>query len=145
MTGKVRHGHTRKNSKTYRAWSAMWQRCTNPNNQRYRDYGGRGISICIRWSLFENFLEDMGLAPENSILDRKYNEGHYKPSNCKWSSLLESNRNSRRVVLDLDKARIIREEALCWKGNQWQLCLKLGKQLSVDPEVIRGVLRGNWK
>ena len=96
MTGKVVHGHTRRNSKTYRAWSAMWDRCYRSKNSRYDRYGGRGITVCDRWKNFENFLADMGIAPVNTLLDRKDNNGNYEPFNCRWATIVESNRNTSR-------------------------------------------------
>lgn len=62
----TKHGHNSKNgkSKIYQSWDDMIQRCTNPNFKQYKDYGGRGITICKRWrNSFENFLEDMGKPP----------------------------------------------------------------------------------
>lgn len=82
----------------YRTWANMWQRCTNPKNTRYADYGGRGITVCKRWALFENFLEDMGLPPAGCTLDRKNNDGNYNKRNCRWADALIQARNSRRAV-----------------------------------------------
>ena len=66
----------------------MKQRCSNPNVASYKDYGGRGIRVCKRWSdSFEAFLEDMGdrPSPQHSI-ERKNNEGDYTPRNCFWAT-----------------------------------------------------------
>ncbi|KKL65213.1 hypothetical protein LCGC14_2157220 [marine sediment metagenome] len=92
------HGHTtRRNiSKTYVSWLHVIQRCTNPNDKRYKDYGGRGIKVCKRWMKFENFLEDMGKIPEGYSIDRINNNKGYKKSNCKWSTKKEQSRNTRR-------------------------------------------------
>ena len=77
----------------------MKTRCLNPNNKRFKDYGGRGIMICERWMVFENFLADMGERPEGKTLDRINNDGHYEPSNCKWSTSKEqaNNRSNKNV------------------------------------------------
>lgn len=75
----------------------MIQRCTNPNDKRYKNYGGRGITVCKRWrNSFEKFLEDMGEPPtkEHSI-DRINNNGNYCKSNCRWVTRKEQNRNKR--------------------------------------------------
>jgi hypothetical protein len=73
----------------------MMQRCTNPNNTQYKDYGERGITVCDRWKVFKNFLADMGVRPEGMTLDRKDNNKGYTPKNCKWSTRSEQQRNRR--------------------------------------------------
>jgi hypothetical protein len=79
----------------------MIQRCTNPNFNRYPDYGGRGILICDRWKDFPNFFADMGLRPEPKklySLDRfPNNDGNYEPGNCRWATAKEQRANQRRV------------------------------------------------
>ena len=74
---KLLHGqHT---SNTYKTKHSMVQRCYNPNNKRYKDYGGRGISVCDRWlgeDGFINFLADMGEQPKGYQLDRIDNDGN---------------------------------------------------------------------
>lgn len=75
----------------------MLQRCGNPNNARFADYGGRGISVDIRWKLFDNFLADMGVRPEGKTLDRINVDGNYEPSNCRWASAYEQAHNKRNT------------------------------------------------
>ncbi len=92
------HGHTRGRTKSpeYRSWRAMIQRCTNPTNNRYSNYGGRGITVCPRWrDSFEHFLSDMGLRPNGQTLDRLNSDGNYEPGNCRWATASEQNRNRR--------------------------------------------------
>src|SRR4029077_948970 len=91
--GHFRHGLT--NSPTYRSWSGMWQRCTNPKNATYHLYGGRGIKVCDRWKTFEVFLADMGVRPAKTSLDRRDNDVDYQPGNCRWATAKEQ-RNNRR-------------------------------------------------
>lgn len=81
----------------YRSWQAMKARCYDKNNEKYKDYGGRGIIVCDRWlNSFQNFLLDMGEKPsKNYSLDRKNNDGNYEPSNCKWSTMHEQASNKR--------------------------------------------------
>ena len=73
----------------------MKRRCLNPNYSQYKDYGGRGIIICERWLVFENFLADMGERPRGATLERVRNEAGYEPGNCRWATRQEQNRNSR--------------------------------------------------
>ena len=81
--------------RTYRTWIYMRQRCLNPNNNAWKDYGGRGITICDRWDSFANFLADMGERPAGTSLDRIDNEGNYEPDNVKWSTPAEQAHNTR--------------------------------------------------
>jgi len=88
------HGKAR--SVMHYLWSSMRQRCNNPKNAKFNDYGRRGIKICERWNKFENFLADMGERPSKDVvLDRINNDGDYEPTNCKWSERYESCNNRR--------------------------------------------------
>lgn len=91
------HGYRNPRSKIYMAWISMRQRCNNPKNRRYADYGGRGIRICERWNSFANFLNDMGLPPSPAYsLDRIDNSKGYFPGNCQWATPKEQANNTRR-------------------------------------------------
>lgn len=93
------HGHTTGGfSPEYHSWSSMVQRCTNPKRESFEHYGGRGIKVCERWLVFENFLADMGRRPEGMSIDRKDNDGDYEPSNCRWADTTTQARNSKQVV-----------------------------------------------
>lgn len=83
-------------NRTYGIWQAMRGRCMNSNNSRWMSYGGRGIKICRRWDSYENFLIDMGEAPDNLTLERIDVDGDYEPNNCKWATWLEQARNKRK-------------------------------------------------
>lgn len=69
---KTTHGLHK--SKVYEVWRNMKARCGNPNNQRYKNYGSRGIAVCQRWLKFELFFEDMGHPPPGMTIERKNND-----------------------------------------------------------------------
>lgn len=92
-------------------WYKMRQRCLNPTDAAYKDYGGRGIKICSGWSTFQAFHQDIGERPSwRHSLDRKDNNGHYScgkceecvengwPMNCRWAVPLEQGNNTRANV-----------------------------------------------
>lgn len=83
------------------AWYKMIKRCTDPEDPDYKNYGARGITVCDRWMIFSNFLEDMGERPRNTSLDRiDNNKGYYK-ENCHWATR-EQQAMNRRVTIWID-------------------------------------------
>ena len=94
-----RHGCSGESRTTeYTIWRGLRQRCENPANKQWGDYGGRGIQVCERWHTFENFLTDVGARPAGMSLDRVDNDGHYEPGNVRWAtpSLQRMNRRGER-------------------------------------------------
>jgi hypothetical protein len=98
-----KHGHTARGgwSPEYNSWVAMKSRCFNVNHEHYKDYGGRGITVCDRWKdSFENFYSDMGKRPDGMTLDRyPNNDGNYEPGNCRWATKVQQRVNQRKPVL----------------------------------------------
>jgi len=87
----------------YRSWASMINRCRNPNYHAYHRYGGRGITVCKRWLSYENFLADMGKRPSNKhSLDRINNSKGYSPSNCRWATRSQQQKNKRTTRLFTD-------------------------------------------
>jgi hypothetical protein len=88
--------HRMSRTPEYRAWGAMFTRCYNQKIPKYKDYGGRGITVCDRWHKFENFWADMGNRPSpKHSLDRIDVNGNYEPQNCRWTTMIVQVNNKR--------------------------------------------------
>jgi hypothetical protein len=106
-----------KDSPEYTAWVNMIDRCYNPDNESYANYGGRGITVCTQWrNSPKTFIADMGSRPsDRHSVDRLDNRdgGEYSPENCKWRTMKEQGRNRRsnHLVEFRDERRCIAEWA----------------------------------
>jgi len=100
-----KHGFSR--LKEYKVWGGMIDRCENPKNPSYKNYGERGITVCGRWrNSFVLFYEDMGPRPSvKHSLDRIDNNGSYYPDNCRWATQTEQCNNTRYNVRITIKGR----------------------------------------
>jgi hypothetical protein len=92
----------------FKVWRGMMERCTDPANKRFKDYGGRGIKVCERWRDVHAFIEDMTEGYSKGLqIDRIDNHGPYAPENCRWATAKQQTRNYRRnVVLEHDGKRL---------------------------------------
>lgn len=100
------HGHASKRTPEYKCWKGIMQRCENPKVKRFSDYGGRGICVCEKWrESFLDFFAYMGPkpSPQHSI-DRINNDGNYEPTNCRWATASEQNKNQRKRRLPENKS-----------------------------------------
>lgn len=94
--GNTTHGKT--NTRVYKTWESMLARCYNKNNNRYKNYGAKGVTVCERWFKFANFYRDMG--DDNGLtLDRKHNNQGYSKANCRWANMKEQQNNRTNNVL----------------------------------------------
>ncbi len=111
-------------------WYSMILRCYEPKNNKYYDYGSRGIRVSNEWLYsFANFLEDMGNKPSDKhSLDRINNDGPYSKDNCRWSTPTEQSRNRRNTL------------KVFYEGKEIVL-IELCEKLNVDYEIVRGRLK----
>lgn len=101
-----RYSHGMRHTLIYDVWSSMKQRCNNIHNKNYKHYGGRGIKVCKRWNKFEHFYSDMGEKPKNMWIERINNNRGYSKRNCKWSTVSEQAKNTRKfITINIDKKK----------------------------------------
>lgn len=129
--GKFRHGHS--GTPEYFTWRAMIARCSDPDDEGYPNYGGRGIKVCERWSSsVDNFVADMGPRPSRDhTIERENNYGHYEPSNCRWATWSEQMRNTRaNRYVDYNGERMLLLEAC--------------ERAAVPVALVRARLTAGW-
>lgn len=129
--GSARRRHGRYNTKIYKIWTAMLQRCENPADRGYKNYGGRGITVDERWHSFEHFYEDMGDRPDGMSLERIDNNKGYAKNNCKWATKIEQMQNLR-------KNRMITYKGITLCVAEWE------RKMGYKPSVIAGRLVLGW-
>jgi hypothetical protein len=128
--GQVTHG--RSGTTEDKAWRGMLDRCYSKKNTSYHRYGGRGIKVCVEWKTFENFFSDMGERPAPGMsVERKNNDGDYRPGNCVWATPIDQakNRSTNRNISFSGKKMMVTDWA---------------KFLGMEKGTIFARLRAGW-
>lgn len=114
-----KHGFTTKTTKHpfYASWVMMKVRCKNASHERFKHYGGRGITVCERWLKFENFKEDMFPSYKEGLqLDRIDVNGNYEPSNCRWVTPSQNMKNRQQKAKEQSTMDYVSIDS---RDNQW--------------------------
>lgn len=99
--------HGKSNTKLYRVWLSMKTRCNNPRSNRYKYYGGKGITYDSNWEDFENFYADMHEGyKEGLTLDRIDRDLGYSKENCRWVGIIAQNNNKSDNLLILYQGKL---------------------------------------
>jgi len=132
LSSKRNSTHGMSNNLEYKNWAKMKSRCLNKNIQGYKNWGGRGITVCDRWlNSFENFFEDMGKRPIGMSIDRIDNNGNYCKENCRWATRKEQMRNMR-----INKMLTYKGETKCLA--EWS------EKLDINYHTLSSRIRYGW-
>ena len=131
LQGEAHITHGMRKTRIYDTWRGMKRRCLNKNYKKFKDYGGRGITVCDEWLEFINFYNDMGDIPDKKTLDRIDNNGNYCKENCRWTTWIEqaNNRRNNRFLTYKGKTQTI---------SQW------ARELNTNHNVISRRLKRGW-
>jgi len=134
---KTKTTHGMSDTPEFLCWTSVKTRCLNPNAANYKDYGGRGITICPEWlDSFEAFYADMGPRPSSRhSIDRIDNDGPYSPENCRWATPQQQRRNSRQNVMLTYKGRTMSLAAWAEDRNLAYHCLRSRLRLGWSVEL----------
>ena len=144
MPAHRKHGLSR--TRVYAAWCNMKYRCYNKTHERYKNYGGKGVTVCDRWlESVLNFVEDMGLPPgENYEISRKNDEGNYEKDNCEWKKKFDNSSEAKRGERH-PSSILTEEQVLCIRalkegaGNNYT-AKNIAEELGVNKKTIQNIL-----
>lgn len=125
-------GFIKKYRSEHRSWMHMLERCRCKGHTNWKNYGGRGITVCERWKDFNFFVADMGAKPTSRhTIEREDVNGNYEPDNCRWATQAEQMRNIRRsVYVEVEGVKV--------------LLLDVADKLGLDRQAVYGRLKNGW-
>ena len=137
------HGEGKGNP-LYWVWTGLRARCNNPKNVGYRNYGGRGITVCNEWQNYTAFKKwaDANGYHSGLTIDRIDNDGDYEPGNCRWADYNTQNRNSRNTKLTMEKAQEIRRLKKETNLTQTEMARNYGVNQATISDVVNNK---SWK
>jgi hypothetical protein len=121
-------------TREYRIWCSIKQRCFNPLDSGFKDYGARGIKVCPEWmNNFAHFMRDMGPRPSRQhSVERRNNDGDYEPGNCYWATMAIQRRNTRQTHM------------LIYNGKT-QCLTDWANELGMSPTTLSNrIVRDGW-
>ena len=125
----IKHGMH--DTRVYRIWHMMIQRCCNPKNSHYRTYGGRGITVCDEWKDFRGFFADMGNPKPTMTIERIDNSLGYFKANCRWATRKEQGNNRSTNFF------------ITYHGKK-QTIAQLADGVGMHRSVLHGRIKAGW-
>lgn len=134
-----RRTHGCSGTRLYRIWKTMRQRCNNPNNKKYKNYGNRGIAICEEWNDFSKFHKwaiSNGYS-DNLSIDRIDVYGNYEPSNCRWISpqMQANNKTNNRIIYFNNEALTMADFCRKYNLNYKKFSQRLSRGATVEEAM----------
>ncbi len=127
------------NKRLYSIWNGIKNRCYNVNNNKYKNYGARGIKVCDEWlNSFDNFYEwainngfDENVFYMDCTIDRIDNKKNYEPNNCRWVSqkIQQNNKSNNHLIF--------------YKGEYYTLS-QLSKKININYNSLKTRIRLGW-
>ena len=148
-TIKAHATHRQTRTRLHRIWTAMKTRCFNPNTKAYKDYGGRGITVCAEWKNNFEAFRDWAMAngySDNLTIDRINNDGNYCPQNCRWATRAEQNKNKKSGGHKLTKQQVEEIRAEYRKGERGSGCVTLAKKYNIATNTVHNIIKNKiWR